>query len=119
MDPEAFARSWIAAFNAGDLDAILAHYADDVAHSSPTVVRLLGEPSGVVQGKAALRAYFAKALAAAGPGLRYDVTRIYAGAHGVTILYDRTGGKLVAETFLFDERGLVKQAFVAHAERPA
>jgi ketosteroid isomerase-like protein len=117
VDPDAFAQSWLAAFNAHDLDAILAHYAEDVEHSSPTVVRLLAEPSGVVRGKAALRTYFAKALGSAGPGSRFDLRRAYVGAHGVTLLYDRTGGKLVAETFWFDERGLVRRAFVAHAER--
>jgi hypothetical protein len=35
---------------------------------------------------------------------------------GVTLLYNRSGGKLVAETFHFDARGLVARAFVAHAE---
>ncbi|HUR69378.1 MAG TPA: nuclear transport factor 2 family protein [Candidatus Thermoplasmatota archaeon] len=117
MDPDAFATSWLAAFNAQDLEAIMGHYAEDVEHSSPTVARLLGEPSGVVRGKEALRAYFAKALASAGPGLRYERTRLYVGAHGVTLLYDRSGGKLVAETFQLDARGLVVRAFVAHAER--
>jgi ketosteroid isomerase-like protein len=117
VDPEGFARSWLAAFNAGDLDAILAHYADDIEHSSPTVVRLLGEPAGVVRGKAALRAYFAKALAAAGPGLHFEPTRLYVGAHGVTLLYDRSGGKLVAETFQLDANGKVRRAFVAHSDR--
>jgi ketosteroid isomerase-like protein len=116
MEAEAFARSWLDAFNAHDLDAILSHYAEDVEHASPTVARLLGEPSGVVRGKPALRAYFAKALASAGPGLRFDLTRLYVGAHGVTLLYDRSGGKLVAETFQFDEAGLVRRAFVAHAD---
>lgn len=116
MDPEAFARSWLDAFNARDVDAIMAHYAENVEHSSPTVERLLGEPSGVVRGKSALRAYFVKALDAAGPGLHYEPTRVYRGAHGVTILYNRSGGKLVAETFQFDASGLVTRAFVAHSE---
>lgn len=118
MDPESFARSWLDAFNAKDLDAILAHYAEGIEHSSPTVARLLGEPSGVVRGKAALRAYFEKALAAAGASLHYRRERLYVGAHGVTLLYHRTGGKLVAETFHFDAAGLVVRAFVAHAEGP-
>jgi ketosteroid isomerase-like protein len=118
MDGPAFAESWLRAFNAADIDAIMAHYAEDVEHASPTVVRLLGEPSGVVRGKPALRAYFEKALAAAGPGLYFAPTRLYVGAHGVTLLYDRSGGKLVAETFQLDEDGLVRRAFVAHAERP-
>lgn len=116
MDGEAFARSWLTAFNAQDIKAIMAHYAEDVEHSSPTVARLLGEPSGVVRGKEALRAYFVKALAAAGPGLRYDAQRVYAGARGVTLLYHRSGGKLVAETFWFDTEGRVVRAFVAHAD---
>lgn len=126
MDPDSFARSWLGAFNAHDLDAIMAHYADGVEHSSPTVARLLGEPSGIVRGKPALRAYFEKALAAAGPGLRFDLTRAYVGVDGVTLLYHRSSGtagergapssKLVAETFRLDPRGLVVRAFVAHAE---
>ena len=116
-DPEAFARSWLAAFNDAALDRIMAHYAEDVEHSSPTVARVLGEPSGVVRGKPALHAYFEKALAAAGPGLRYDLTKLYVGAHGVTLLYNRSGGKLVAETFQFDDAGKVRRAFVAHADR--
>jgi len=119
VDPEGFARSWIAAFNAADLDAILAHYAEGIEHSSPTVVRLLGEPSGVVRGKAALRAYFAKALANA-PGLTFEMTRLHVGVDGVTLLYQRRvrepGTKLVAETFWFDAHGKVKRAFVAHAD---
>ena len=116
MDPEAFARTWLAAFNARDLDAILAHYADGIEHSSPTVVRVLGEPSGIVRGKAALRAYFEKALASAPKDLHYEPLRLHVGVDGLTLVYHRTGGKIVAETFHFDARGLVLRAFVAHAE---
>lgn len=95
----------------------MAHYADDVEHSSPTVVRVLGEPSGIVRGKPALRAYFEKALAAAPLDLRYEPLRLHVGVSGLTLAYHRTGGKIVAETFHFDARGLVVRAFVAHAER--
>lgn len=116
MDAEGFARSWLEAFNARDVDAIMAHYAEGIEHTSPTVARLLGEPSGIVRGKAALRAYFEKALAAAGPGLHLDLLRIHFGVNGVTLVYHRSGGKLVAETFHFDKDGLVARAFVAHAE---
>jgi ketosteroid isomerase-like protein len=117
MDAPAFAKSWMDAFNAGDVERIMAHYSEDVEHSSPTVVRLLGEPSGTVRGKSELRAYFEKALAAAGPGLRFDVQRLYVGApNGLTLCYHRSGGRLVAETFHLDERGLVTRAFVAHAD---
>lgn len=117
MDAERFAQSWLAAFNAKDLDAILAHYAEDVEHSSPTVVRLLGEPSGIVRGKQALRAYFEKALANAGPSLKFEPLRLHIGVDGCTLVYHRTGGKIVAETFHFDGEGKVTRAFVAHAEK--
>ena len=116
MDPLVFAKSWLGAFNARDVDAIMAHYAEDIEHNSPTVARLLGEKSGIVRGKPALRSYFVKALDAAGTGLRYDLTRAYAGIDGVTLLYNRSGGKLVAETFHFDAAGLIVRAFVAHAD---
>lgn len=112
----AFAESWLAAFNARDLDAIMAHYAEDVEHSSPTVRRLLGEPSGIVRGKRDLRAYFEKALAAAPPDLHYRLLSLHEGVGGVTLVYHRTGGKVVAETFHLDARGLVWRAFVAHAD---
>jgi ketosteroid isomerase-like protein len=116
MDPDAFARSWLAAFNARDVDAIMAHYAEGIEHSSPTVVRVLGEPSGIVRGKAALRVYFEKALAAAPADLRYETLRLHVGVDGLTLVYHRTGGKIVAETFHFDRDGRVVRAFVAHAE---
>lgn len=114
MDAPDFARSWLAAFNERDLDAILAHYAEGIEHSSPTVVRVLGEPSGIVRGKAALRAYFEKALASAGPELHYEALRTHVGIDGLTLVYHRSGGKVVAETFHFDKDGLVVRAFVAH-----
>lgn len=114
--PSTFAKRWLAAFNAKDLDAIMAHYAEDIEHSSPTVARVLGEPTGIVRGKVALRAYFEKALAAAPADLRYEPLREHVGVAGITLVYHRTGGKIVAETFHFDHDGLVSRAFVAHAE---
>lgn len=114
--PAGFARSWLGAFNAKDLNRIMAHYADDIEHSSPTVVRVLGDASGVVRGKPALRAYFERALAAAPADLHYELLREHVGVGGVTLVYHRTGGKVVAETFHFEDDGLVTRAFVAHAD---
>jgi len=45
------------------------HYPDDAELTSPITVNLLGDESGVVTGKDALRAYFEKGLAAF-PGLQ-------------------------------------------------
>jgi hypothetical protein len=50
-------KHWVAAFESKDLDRALAFYTNDVIFHSPLVARLSDEPSGTVQGKAALRAY--------------------------------------------------------------
>jgi acyl-CoA thioesterase FadM/ketosteroid isomerase-like protein len=57
---QAFARSWTDAWNRRDVEAVLAHYADDAVFVSPTAARVVGNP--VVEGKAALRAYWQAAL---------------------------------------------------------
>ena len=56
-----FARQWVAAWNRHDAEAVLAHYAEDAVFVSPKAERIVG--SGLVEGKAALRAYWQAALA--------------------------------------------------------
>ena len=53
----AFAREWVAAWNAHDLERILSHYAEDVVLRSPVAARLLPESSGEIRGIDALRAW--------------------------------------------------------------
>ena len=43
---ERFAREWVEAWNAHDLDAILSHYHDDFEMASPRIATVVGEPSG-------------------------------------------------------------------------
>ena len=64
-DAEAFARRWIAVWNARDLDTILGFFAEDVRFTSPHATLRIGAP--VVTGKPALRGYWAIALAQLGP----------------------------------------------------
>ncbi|MBA15388.1 MAG: hypothetical protein CMN73_03430 [Sphingomonas sp.] len=59
---EAFAANWIANWNARDLDAILAHFAEDARFISPLAAEVTG--SAVITGKADLRAYWSRALEA-------------------------------------------------------
>ena len=61
-DPTAFADDWVRAWNAHDVEAVLAHFHDDVVFSSPVAARVLPESGGVVRGKAALRDYWLTAL---------------------------------------------------------
>src|SRR5437867_12785339 len=76
LDLAGFAHEWVAAWNAHDLERILAHYTEDVELSSPFVAKLTGQSEGVLRGKAALRHYFARGLEAY-PTLRFDFIRLY------------------------------------------
>ena len=108
-----FAREWIAAWNAHDLERILAHYTDDFEMSSPVIVDLMGEPSGMLKGKSAIRDYWSKALARL-PDLHFELLDVYAGAASVVIHYNGPRGAS-AEGFWFDAEGKVYKAAAHYA----
>jgi len=85
-DARRFAAQWAAAWNAHDLDRILSHYADDFVMRSPVIVQMTGESSGSLRGKAAVGAYWGRALAAF-PGLRFELLDVLCGMDSVTIYY--------------------------------
>lgn len=95
---DAFAAEWIAAWNARDLARILAHYAEDVVFASPFAVEFAD--GGVVRGKAALRAYWEKALAAF-PDLRFVLHHALPGVDSVALVYDSVRELRAVETMIF------------------
>lgn len=110
---QAFAKDWIDAWNAHDLDRIVSHYADDCTFVTPFAVKLLGEPTGTVRGKAALRDYFAKGLARY-PDLAFEMHRVFVGVAGLTICYRSVNDLLAAETFELDGHGHVVRAMATY-----
>jgi uncharacterized protein (TIGR02246 family) len=52
---------WARAWNARDIEAVLSHFTDDVTFLSPVAADVVGTPE--LRGKAALRAYWERALA--------------------------------------------------------
>lgn len=106
------ATAWLHAWNRHDLEAILEHYAEDVTFTSPFVEALLGNPSGTIQGKAALRDYFATALAAY-PDLQFEVKQVLAGADSLVIYYRSIKGLWAAEMMQIGPEGLVTRV-MAH-----
>lgn len=112
MDFDAFAEAWEAAWNSHDLDRILAHYADTVTFRSQKAVRLVG--TGELRGKEALRAYWAKALAAQ-PDLSFVVVDVLHGHGMLVITYRNHRDVLAAETLRFGPDGLVIEASACHA----
>src|SRR6478752_5735006 len=86
IDFEQHAREWIEAWNAHDLERILAHYADDVELISPFVARLAGQSDATVRGKEALRDYVRRGLTAY-PTLHFEFIRLYAGVRSCVLEY--------------------------------
>jgi ketosteroid isomerase-like protein len=87
QEARAFAREWLEAWNAHDLERILAHDAEDVVLTSPVAAERLGDPSGVVRGKAALRGHFALGLRVF-PDLRFELGDVMWGL-GSVVLHHR------------------------------
>jgi ketosteroid isomerase-like protein len=108
-----FAAEWIDAWNSHDLDRILSHYTDDFEMSSPLIVQFMGEPTGTLKGKAAIREYWAKALARI-PDLHFELEEVLVGASSVVIRYRGHRGS-AAEVLWFDAGGKVSRAS-AHYE---
>jgi len=109
----AIAEDWIAAWNAHDLDQVMAHYADDLHFVSPLIVTRTGRADGTITGKADLRAYFAPSLAP-GSELRFDLLAVYAGVDSLTMIYRNHRGQEVAETKLLDASVRATRVVVCH-----
>ncbi len=109
-----FAVDWIAAWNAHDLDRVLAHYTETFEMTSPMIMQIAGEDSGTLRGKSAVRAYWSKALQII-PDLKFELLSILVGVGSITLHYRGAGGRLAAEVFHFDAEGNVSKAFAHYA----
>ena len=100
------AEHWIAAWNAHDLDLIMAHYEDEVELTSPVAARLLGKPDGKVAGKANLRAYFQRGLEAF-PEMQFRLEDVLWGLNSVVLYYANQKGTRTAEFMELSAAGKV------------
>jgi hypothetical protein len=113
---EAFANEWAEAWNRRAVEAVLERFHEEVVFTSPTALAVVGSP--VVRGKAALREYWAAALARVG-SLLFTVDHLLwdSARRELAIIYtsDIDGrSKRVSENLTFDEDGLVAAAEVFH-----
>ena len=113
VEVTAFAREWIAAWNAHDLERVLSQYASDVELSSPLAAERVPGSGGYVRGEAALRAYWEPALAA-NPDLHFELEAVLTAVDGCTILYRNHRDQLVAESLFWNDAGKVVRAAVAY-----
>ncbi len=82
------ARSWLRAFNAHDVDALVALYDEQATHTSPKIRALHPETGGHLQGKAALARWWRDAIVRL-PTLRYEATALTADDDRVFLEYLR------------------------------
>jgi hypothetical protein len=117
LDLQRLAQDWYAAWNAHDLDAILAHYADEIVFVSPFAAKLDASLDGVVTGKAALRAYWSTAFERF-PDLRFEPIAELYGVSSVTLHYHSVQGLLAAEVLEVGDDGLVTRSLAHYDRRP-
>jgi hypothetical protein len=111
---ERFAGEWVAAWNARDLEAVLAHYDPRVVFRSPRIAVVLGTKVEALAGLVDLRSYWEMALQLA-PDLHFDVRQVFTGSDAITILYRNHRMQDVAETFVFGPDGKVIESIVTSA----
>ncbi len=112
-----FAADWIDAWNAHDLERILAHYTDDFEMRSPLIVERMGVASGVLRGKAAIREYWGKSLAST-PQLHFELHDVLVGVDSIVLYYhSRTAGQMRAEALTFNAERKVAAGAAAHGKR--
>ena len=102
------ADHWVKAWNSHDLERIMAHYEDDVVLISPLAAGMLGDPSGKVTGKAALRSYFKRALAVY-PNLSFQLVDIMWGLESVVLYYTNQKGSKTGEYMEIGPTGKVSR----------
>jgi ketosteroid isomerase-like protein len=96
-----FAQRWVEAWNSHDLDAIMSHYAPHVVLTSPAAAQLLGDPSGTVSGKDALRRYFERGLTMY-PNLKFELLEVMRGISSIVLYYVNQRGTHTGEYMELD-----------------
>jgi hypothetical protein len=107
--PREHADRWLEAWNAHDLDAIVACYAEDVDYATPAAA--VGRDDRRLSGREELREHFARGLELA-PNLALAEESLLVGPGGFALLYRREDGHRAIEAVELDDSGLVKRARV-------
>jgi ketosteroid isomerase-like protein len=113
----ALAEGWLADWNRRDLDAVVARLSDDVVFSSPLVPVYAGEPSGVLRGRDAVRAYWAAALDGH-PDLHFDLLGVTVGQGTVAVRCRNERGQETVEVLIVGPGGLVVRGAGTYGEAP-
>ncbi|HKR04474.1 MAG TPA: nuclear transport factor 2 family protein [Bacteroidia bacterium] len=87
-DLKDIANAWVDAFNAHDIELLLALYDDHAEHYSPKLKVHQPETNGLINGKSALRAWWTEAFKRL-PQLHYELIKLTADGEQVFMEYIR------------------------------
>ncbi|WP_339026903.1 nuclear transport factor 2 family protein [Bradyrhizobium symbiodeficiens] len=109
----ALGRTWVEAWNTRDLERVLTLYDEDAVMTSDRIPMMGFDASGTVRGKAALRAYWGKALGLI-PNLHFTVIELFVSPDSVVVFYENERGKRICEYLRVNEAGLIVQGSANH-----
>ena len=105
----ALGHEWIAAWNARDLERVLALYAEDFEMTSHHIHAMGFDPSGTLRGKARVREFWATALTHV-PDLHFELIDLFLSPDSVVVFYRNERGGKVCEYLRLDAKGKIVQA---------
>lgn len=95
----------------------MAHYTDDFEMRSPKIADFVGERSGKLRGKAAVGAYWKRALESR-PDLHFRLLDVFAGVDSVCLRYESLDGKAAVEWFELNDAFRIRRAAAHYGDAP-
>ena len=109
----ALGRTWVEAWNARDLERVLALYDEATVMTSDRIPAMGFDASGTVHGKDALRAYWGKALGLL-PNLHFTLIDLFVSPDSVVVFYTNERGKKICEYLRVNAAGKIVQGSANH-----
>jgi ketosteroid isomerase-like protein len=109
----ALGRTWVEAWNARDLERVLALYDDATVMTSDRIPAMGFDASGTVHGKDDLRAYWSKALGLL-PELQFSLIDVFVSPDSLVVFYENERGKKICEYLRVNDAGLIVQGSANH-----
>ena len=117
VDYEQKAQEWYAAWNARNVRQICDLYADNLVFISPFVSKLGLSERGVLTDLKSFVSYVQMGLERV-QNLKFEPVANCIGAQGHTLVYRNQSSHIVAETFEYNDQGLIRLASAAFSTAP-
>ncbi len=117
IDYEQKAADWYEAWNSRDAQNICDLYADDLVFISPFISKLGLSEDGALTDIQAFYGYVSNMLPRV-PNLKFEPVANCIGVMGHTLVYRNQSSHIVAETFEYNDQGLIRLANAAFSTAP-